>query len=420
MSNILNILNKPVLGIMLFCFMQGHLFAQAQEKNTRLLPKLLKKEKIFDSILKNPGMYDIQIIYTQINRKKNRINFIDYHYNVDKNKYFYPSSTVFLPAAALALEKINDLSKEYDINRDRYVKIDNALTQEIIIYHDASSENNYVSFSNFIKNMFVSGDRRSYNSCYDFLNQRYYNERMHSLGFGNSWFLNKFNHAGGDSRQSNNVTFFRTDIKGYYIDIIYLKRHPTTIPFYSIYVKKGEYNPDDYYSNRAKILLGKGFVRDGAVVDSAMDFSAHDKFTVEDMHGFMKMLAFPGEHKNRLRLSEDDCAFLFRQMMVNDSSFNYIMNDRLNDPSIRIFNNPGKDMGFMIDNAYILDTKNGVDFLLTVALKCNRADIFGEEYYEYEKTGLYFMKNISSLIYEYEINRKKSDARPAGFLDTIK
>jgi hypothetical protein len=403
---------------MLICIIQEHLYAQVHEKNTRLLPKLFKKEKLFDSILKNPGMYDIQIIYTQINRKKNKISFIDCHYNVDKNKYFYPSSTVFLPAAALALEKINELSKEYDVNRERYVKIDNALTQEIMIYHDASSENSYVSFSNFIKNMFVSGDRRSYNFCYDFLDQRYYNERMHSLGYGNSWFLHKFNHAAGVSRQSNNVTFFRTDIKGYYIDIIYLKRHPTTIPFYSIYVKKGEYNPDDYYSNRAQVLLGKGFVRDGAIVDSAMDFTRHDKFSVEDMHGFMKMLVFPDLYGNKLKLSEDDYAFLFRQMMVNDSSFNYIMNDRLDDPSIKIFNNSGKDMGFMIDNAYIVDTKNGVDFLLTIVIKCNKTDIFGEEYYEYEKTGLSLMKSISNRIHEYEINRKKS-AGPTNFLDKI-
>jgi hypothetical protein len=400
--------------------MHGHPFAQSQEKNTRLLLKLFKKEKLFDSILKNPGIYDIQIIYTQINRKKDKTSFIDCYYNVDKNKYFYPSGAVFLPAAALVLEKINELSKEYDINRERYVKIDNALTQEIMIYHDASSENNYVSFANLIKNMLVSGDRRSYNFCYDFLDQRYYNERMHSLGYVDSWFLHKYKHAPGVSRQSNNVTFFRTDVRGYYIDIIHLKRHPTIIPFYSIYVKKGEYNPDDYYSNRAKIHLGKGFVRDGAVVDSAMDFTAYNKFTIENMHDFMKMLAFPEEHGNRLNLSEDDYAFLFRQMMVNDSSSNYIMNDRLNDPSIKIFNNSGKGMGFMIDNAYIVDTRNGVDFLLTVVLKCNKTDIFGEEYYEYEKTGLSLMRNIGNLIHEYEINRKKSDASPTNFLDKIK
>jgi hypothetical protein len=395
------------------CLINGHLYAQEHEKNTKLLPKLLKKEKLFDSVLKNPDVYEVQIIYTQINRKKNSINFVDCHYNVNKNTYFYPSTAVFLPVAALTLEKVGKLSGEYDVDRHRYVRIDDAVTKEIMIYHDDSSENNYASLANFIKNMFVSGDRHAYNFCYDFLNQRHINERMHSLGYRDSWFVHKFGHTLEDSRQSNVVTFFRTDVKSYYIDIIYLKRHPTTIPFYSVYVKKGEYNPDDYSLNMEKIHSGKKFAKSGAVADSATDFTYCNKFPVEDMHGFLQSLAFPEVHKNHLELSEDDYSFLFRQMMVNDSDLNYILNDRLDDPSIKIFNNSGKDMGFMVDNAYIVDTKNGIDFLLTVAIKCN------DKYREYEKTGLSFIKNVSNLIYKYEINRKKNDAVPNNFLDRI-
>jgi hypothetical protein len=405
--------------VVFVCLIQGHLFSQTHEKNTKWLPKLLKKERTFDSILNNPDIYDIQIIYTQIDRKKNKTKFTDYHFNVNKNRYFYPSDAVFLPAAALTLEKINELSKEYDINRNRYVKIDNAATQEVMIYHDASSENHYASFSNFIKNMFVLGNENSYNFCYDFLGQRYYNERMHGLGYNDSWFLHKFNHTFGAARQSNTVTFFRTDVQSYYIDIIYLKRHPTTVPFYSVYVKKGEYNPDDYYLNRTKILLGKGFVQSDTIVDSAMNFTDNNKFTIEDMHSFLKSLAFPEIQKNKLNLSEDDYVFLFKQMMVNDSNFNHILNDRLGDSSIKIFNNSGKGMGFMIDNAYIVDKKNGVDFLLTVVIKCNKTDIFGEKYYEYETIGLPFMKSVSNLIYKYEIDRKKDNANLSNFFDKI-
>jgi hypothetical protein len=183
-------------------------------------------------------------------------------------------------------------------------------------------------------------------------------------------------------------------------------------------VKKSEYNPDDYYSNRAKIFLGKGFVKDGNVVDSAADFTNRNKFTVEDMHGFLKSLIFPEAHKNKLELSEDDYAFLYKQMAENNTNLNYIMNDSLDNPSIKIFNNSGKGAGFMLDNAYIIDTKNGIDFFLTVVIKCNQSDIFGEEYYEYEK-GLSFIKNISKFIHEYEINRKKKPANFDKFLNKI-
>jgi hypothetical protein len=388
---------------------QAVIFAQVEKTNTKLLPKLMKKEKIFDSILKNPGVYDVQIIYTRIDRKKDGITFVNHHYNVSKNKYFYPANAVFLPVAALTLEKISALAKEYDVDKDRFVKIDNALTQEIILYQDTSSANHYATFADFIKQMFVAGDKNACNYCYDFLNQRYLNERMHGMGYGDSWFLHKLDSNPPEtSRRSNVVTFFRTNVMSYYIDIIYLKRHPTTIPFYSIYVKKGEYNPDDYYTDRPKISLGRGFVENGAVVDSAVDFTVRNKFTIEDMHGFLKALMFPETYGNKLKLSDDDYAFLYRQMADNNG-FNYILNNRLDDPSIKIFNNSGKDMGFMIDNAYVVDTKNGVDFLLTAVIKCNKTDIFGEEYYEYERTGLPFMKNLSNMILEYEIRTKQKN-----------
>jgi hypothetical protein len=396
-------------------------YAQLHKKNTKLLSKLLKKDKSFDSIVHRLNTYEVQVIYTKINREKDKINFVDYYYNIDDERYFYPSTTVFLPIAALTLEKINELSKKHDIDKHRYVRIDNSRTQEIMIYQDTTSESKYASFAHFMKKMFVMGDKNSYNFCYDFLNQRYLNERMHNLGYHNSWFLHKLDHKHPEtSRQTNVVTFFRTDVSSYYIDIIYLKRHPTIIPFYSVYVKESEYNPIDYYSNRKKILLGKGFVKNGAVVDSAVDFTYKNKFTIEDMHGFLKSIMFPQVHNNKPELSDDDYAFLYRQMAVNDENHNYILNDKLGDPSIKIFNNSGKGAGFMIDNAYIIDTRNGVDFFLTVVIKCNKADIIGEEYYEYETTGRSFMKKISRLIHEYEINEKEKTVNFDDFLNKIK
>jgi hypothetical protein len=421
MNKVFDISYKAVHVVAFFLLLQGTICAQAQKVNTRLLPKLLKNEKLFDNILKHSDDYEVQIIYTKINRKKNNIQFVDYHYNVDNKKYFYPSTTVFLPIAALTLEKINELSKKYDVDKHRYVRIDDAITQKTIIYQDTTSENNYPSFAHFIKKMFVFGDKSSCNFCYDFLNQRYLNERMHNLGYRNLWFLHKVNNEPPiNSRQSNNVTFFRADVKSYYIDIIYLKRHPTTIPFYSTYMDKGEYNPLDYYSNRTKTLLGKGFVKNGNVVDSAADFTHRNTFPIEDMHDFLKSLIFPNEYGNKLGLSEEDYAFLYKQMIENNENHNYILKDKLNDPLIKIFNNSGKGAGFMIDNAYVVDTRNGVDFFLTVVIKCNKTDILGEEYYEYEETGLSFIKNISRFIHEYELKERDKPVNFDSFLNKIK
>ncbi|HEY8920679.1 MAG TPA: hypothetical protein VIM87_29785 [Chitinophaga sp.] len=57
-----------------------------------------------------PDSFQLQIIYTRIDRDAhNRPHFRDFYYHVDTGRYFYPASTVKLPGAALALEKLNDL-----------------------------------------------------------------------------------------------------------------------------------------------------------------------------------------------------------------------------------------------------------------------------------------------------------------------
>jgi hypothetical protein len=60
-----------------------------------------------------------------------------------------------------------------------------------------------------------------------------------------------------------------------------------------------------------------------------------------------------------------------------------------------------------------------VDFFLTVVIKCNKTGIFGEQYYKYDEIGLSFMKNISNLIHQYEINERKSFANFDDFLNKI-
>ena len=59
--------------------------------------------KVLDSV----DQYEVQILYTQIDRNGDSIILTDYEFRVDQKNYFYPASTVKLPIAVLALEKLN-------------------------------------------------------------------------------------------------------------------------------------------------------------------------------------------------------------------------------------------------------------------------------------------------------------------------
>jgi len=74
--------------------------------NSDLIKNLMKQNSpLFDSVLSNIDQNRLQIIYTQIDRKKNgKPLFTDHYFNVNDSSYFYPASTVKLPVAILALQ----------------------------------------------------------------------------------------------------------------------------------------------------------------------------------------------------------------------------------------------------------------------------------------------------------------------------
>jgi hypothetical protein len=76
-------------------------------------------------------------------------------------------------------------------------------------------------------------------------------------------------------------------------------------------------------------------------------------------------------------------------------------------PSIRIFNKVGDAYGFLLDNAYVVDFDNRVEFIVTAVLLCNEDEIFNDEKYDYDSIGFPFYKNLGEVIYEYELKRPK-------------
>jgi hypothetical protein len=65
------------------------------KKDHFLKDLLAQYPQYFEAVLKNPDTLGVQIIYTQINRdKNNKPSLVDYYYNVNPEKYFYPASTV--------------------------------------------------------------------------------------------------------------------------------------------------------------------------------------------------------------------------------------------------------------------------------------------------------------------------------------
>jgi hypothetical protein len=81
-------------------------------------------------------------------------------------------------------------------------------------------------------------------------------------------------------------------------------------------------------------------------------------------------------------------------------------NAKLNS-DVRIFNKVGDAYGFLLDNAYFVDFKNKVEFMVTATIYCNEDEIFNDDKYEYDSVGFPFFKQLGEVIYQHELSRPK-------------
>ena len=60
----------------------------------------------------------------------------------------------------------------------------------------------------------------------------------------------------------------------------------------------------------------------------------------------------------------------------------------------------GDPYGYDIDNAYIVNFENKVEFILTAVVQSNDDGIYNDDKYEYQTVCLPFMKNLGQLLYQ--------------------
>ncbi|MFN8342771.1 MAG: hypothetical protein U0V64_13975 [Cyclobacteriaceae bacterium] len=79
----------------------------------------------------------------------------------------------------------------------------------------------------------------------------------------------------------------------------------------------------------------------------------------------------------------------------------------MNSQASCIFNKVGDAYGYLIDNAYVVDFDNQVEFLLSAVILCNEDGIYNDSQYEYEERGFPFMRELGQMVYRYERDRKR-------------
>ena len=75
--------------------------------------------------------------------------------------------------------------------------------------------------------------------------------------------------------------------------------------------------------------------------------------------------------------------------------------------NIRIFNKIGLAYGFTIDNAYVIDFENKIEFLLAAVLYTNENQTLNDGIYEYDSVAFPFFGKLGRMFYHFELDRHR-------------
>jgi hypothetical protein len=363
---------------------------------------------VLQKLLHQPDSFRVQIIYTRIDRDlHNQPHFRNYYFHVSPNLYFYPASTVKLPLALLSLEKLNRIQHP-GVDKFTRMAYDSSYSGQQALLRDSSSADGYPSIAQFIRKAFLISDNDAYNRMYEFVGQRMLNRRLHEMGFSQTRILRQFMPLSeAENRHTNQIRFLDNDGK-------------------TIYIQPPAFNTDSFVFNGV-VKIGNAYLnaRD-SLIHEPMDFSRHNRITLEDLQQLLQSALFPGSFpaSKRFHLGKTDDLFLWQYLSQYPSETPYPKYDtteffdsyvkfyfqngghRLPD-NVRVFNKVGWAYGFMTDVSYIVDFTHQTEFMLTATVYANADGILNDNVYEYQSVALPFLYRLGQDFYQYELRRKR-------------
>jgi hypothetical protein len=358
----------------------------SQEQNLNFLETALssknpKIKRVMDSI----ENYQVQIRYTQIDRRNDSVIFTDYDFQVNDSNYFYPASTVKFPTAVLALERLNT-TDTLSMNTKYYVEGD---TIESTFKLDVSE-------------IFAVSDNLANNRLVELLGFEEINNSLRKKGITPVRIAHRLGQHSDDLRTKPLIVYLNDSSTG---------------------ITKSILNKTPLELNLLNITKGSGYYQDDILIIEPFDFSSKNYFPISSQHNLIKRVIFPQNFdiSERFNLSVEQRKYLLSTMHTVPRKAGYDQNlyydgyckffiygdTKENIPEhLEIYNKVGFAYGTLTDCAYIKDTEKNIDFLLTATILVNKDGIFNDDAYEYDEIGIPFLAQLGREIYQQELKRK--------------
>jgi len=341
-------------------------------------------------VFEKPEMYELQIIYSEIVRKPNGIvEFKDHTYHLNDSMYFYPASTVKLPVAILALEKLNELKENKGLQISKETP------------YSVAGDSIFYTIKNDVEAIFAVSDNDAFNRLYEFLGSDEINSKLRTKGLSPLRISHRLSTEDAFSSETKAISFYE-----YTDDTNALITLPNT------------QNSEVEELELKEMKKGIGYFQNDTLINAPFDFSLKNYFPLSVQHNVMKQLFFPDNYNvtSRFNLAKEDRKFLIKAMSqvpreagynveeYYDSYGKFFMFGDSKQPipkHVNIYNKVGYAYGTLTETAYIQDKSHHVEFILSATILVNKNQIFNDNVYEYDAIGIPFFAELGRTIYAH-------------------
>ncbi|MEL7159831.1 MAG: serine hydrolase [Bacteroidota bacterium] len=354
----------------------------------------------------DPDKYEIQVLYSEIERQEDGTVTLKTHRwgAADTTQYFYPASVVKMPAAILALQKLNELGVvglNHQTPLFHGAGTAPAAAPQTAVSTDLTSPSGLPTVENYLRKIFLVSDNDAYCRLFEWLGPTYLNKELRHVGI-----------TGGRLQHRVGVGGFNTETHAWLNPVRFADGYRT---LYEIGERHDTwYDPLPHVTGQFR---GEGFTRGDSLFRTPFDFSHKNYLSVRNLHDIVQRVVLPEAvaEDQRFGLTEEQYGILRRAMSERprestypayDKSDNYvkfwIYGDQPEETTIpkriRIYNKVGWAYGYLTDAAYITDEETGAEFLLVGTIHVNENRIFNDGVYEYEEIGLPFFGELGRLV----------------------
>ena len=340
------------------------------------------ESELINYVYNKQEKFEVQIILTELKKRKNGFTIHKKKFNVDKKNYFYPASSIKLPIALLTIEKINE-NPNLNINSEFSIKGDSIIT----------------TFKKEITDLFIISSNESYNRLFEFLGQDYINKKLKQKGFKDFSIYHRLSTKESDNLKTKEINFYRNG------EINQIQKSINNKPLTKLNLKN--------------LNKGIGFILDNELQNKSMDFSRKNYFSIEELNNILICLFFPEVSKNKKFNLSNSQNLLIQKLMsstpydmgfdknIYPNNYNkfFIYGDKDGMINDNIYNKVGNAYGYSIDNAYIYNKNSDRHFVLTACIYTNANNILNDNYYEYDEIGIPFLAEIGRFLTNYNIRQ---------------